>query len=996
MDRRRIALGLQQGLGFEPEFNGLQNTSRGMPVNESGQSTNAVGMVPSGNIGSNGQFLRRSSRKSMSRGSLGSGSGAGSAGNGVIGPSSFDTDLNFADDGIYLSDLEMANITSELEESENRRQAGVGVGRPSPLDRNGLEMAMSLGQQGPITRGRASISRSNANSSQYLDTTGSGRMSIDRLESPDTQPVTSQPLWSLSYDPVTTLDNSSRRSFGRTSDSSASGSRVQPIIGGSGGAVSGGRSNSGGENLTRASGGSVSNTPGGGHETDSSNDEFLSFAGESQQQRRSLLLQQQMTPYDNQPQQIRFPTSNSVMNYDQPRGRSRVSNSSMAQQQQQQQQQQQRQQNALLQQLDPLQSHMPHQSLTQSHLQNQNQRIVQPQYQRVQPLISVPVRSSSVDSRNQRPHNMISAGHIHQRQPRYPSHPHTEQHSHSTPYYDREGSGSGDEQTQQVRPEDPISIRRKKYKPKSSIPPDLSSSNYAEQCAAAAISSRLNPYRLHVDEYNILRSHLSYVHVTTYLNIRNGILRLWLSNPIVKVTMFEAAGCARDERFYGLAEFAYEWLVRNGYINFGCLEYPLSNIEQSVDYEHPLKPRPTIVIIGAGIAGLGCARQLDSLLNRYAQNFTGEYEDIPRIIVLEGRRRIGGRIYSAPLKSDHNCMVDLGAQIIMGYGDGNPLGVLVRRQLGLPILPMDPPSGLCDSVNNEQVPEEIEDRAHRLYGHLLKKMAQFKNGMPEPSTVQGDEVLMNAAKDPSTRDEFQESQTIAKLEENGELPKPYEDPGFIDEGSKYGTDEQETQEEFKFLKSIGIDSKKISSRKTIHVAPEPQGEMYPSLGETLTGLLGQLNELAQLTPQDIRLVNWYLANLEYSTGTNLNNLSLSSWNQDDGHDFSGRHSVIRNGYMSLPRGLYVYPEKLDVRFKTSVKVIEYHDDYSDVFLENGEKIQADRVIVTVPLGILKDRTIQFIPDLPQWKTDSIERLGFGVTNKVCILKEGIKIGSKRY
>lgn len=56
-------------------------------------------------------------------------------------------------------------------------------------------------------------------------------------------------------------------------------------------------------------------------------------------------------------------------------------------------------------------------------------------------------------------------------------------------------------------------------------------------------------------------------------------------------------------------------------------------------------------------------------------------------------------------------------------------------------------------------------------------------------------------------------------------------------------------------------------------------------------------------------------------------------------------------------------------------------------MENGEQIKADRVIVTVPLGVLKDRTIQFIPDLPKWKSDSIERLGFGVMNKVCLVYE---------
>jgi monoamine oxidase len=40
------------------------------------------------------------------------------------------------------------------------------------------------------------------------------------------------------------------------------------------------------------------------------------------------------------------------------------------------------------------------------------------------------------------------------------------------------------------------------------------------------------------------------------------------------------------------------------------------------------------------------------------------------------------------------------------------------------------------------------------------------------------------------------------------------------------------------------------------------------------------------------------------------------------------------------------------------------------------------VVVTVPLGILKSRSISFVPELPAAKLDAIDRLGFGVFEKV--------------
>ena len=45
--------------------------------------------------------------------------------------------------------------------------------------------------------------------------------------------------------------------------------------------------------------------------------------------------------------------------------------------------------------------------------------------------------------------------------------------------------------------------------------------------------------------------------------------------------------------------------------------------------------------------------------------------------------------------------------------------------------------------------------------------------------------------------------------------------------------------------------------------------------------------------------------------------------------------------------------------------------------------QADAVVVTVPLGVLKrPDAIRFTPQLSQRKRDAIGRLGFGAMNKV--------------
>ena len=42
----------------------------------------------------------------------------------------------------------------------------------------------------------------------------------------------------------------------------------------------------------------------------------------------------------------------------------------------------------------------------------------------------------------------------------------------------------------------------------------------------------------------------------------------------------------------------------------------------------------------------------------------------------------------------------------------------------------------------------------------------------------------------------------------------------------------------------------------------------------------------------------------------------------------------------------------------------------------------DSVLVTVPLGVLKAKSIKFEPELPEWKQESIDKLGFGNLNKI--------------
>jgi monoamine oxidase len=76
--------------------------------------------------------------------------------------------------------------------------------------------------------------------------------------------------------------------------------------------------------------------------------------------------------------------------------------------------------------------------------------------------------------------------------------------------------------------------------------------------------------------------------------------------------------------------------------------------------------------------------------------------------------------------------------------------------------------------------------------------------------------------------------------------------------------------------------------------------------------------------------------------------------------------------------------------RIGVTKIEYSEDdkparVSYIDANDGTKHTklAQKVLVTVPLGVLKANSIDFVPTLPKWKQDAINYIGFGVLNK-CI------------
>ncbi|PRC42517.1 amine oxidase, partial [Mycobacterium sp. ITM-2017-0098] len=133
------------------------------------------------------------------------------------------------------------------------------------------------------------------------------------------------------------------------------------------------------------------------------------------------------------------------------------------------------------------------------------------------------------------------------------------------------------------------------------------------------------------------------------------------------------------------------------------------------------------------------------------------------------------------------------------------------------------------------------------------------------------------------------------------------------------------------------------------------------------------------TDLDDPLMQWVVAGAigsEYAADPD--ELSLR-WFGNEG-EFDGPDLILPGGYVQIVDHL---ARDLTIRLGAEVTRVAY--GAATVTVDTAqETFEADHVIVTVPLGVLKAGTIVFDPPLPEGKQKAIRRLGFGLLDKVVL------------
>lgn len=320
-------------------------------------------------------------------------------------------------------------------------------------------------------------------------------------------------------------------------------------------------------------------------------------------------------------------------------------------------------------------------------------------------------------------------------------------------------------------------------------------------------------------------------------------------------------------RYYNRRQFLQFLSLLSGSGLLAC-----TNKKSPVQEKSPAMNQTQVLIIGAGIAGLAAARELK------AKGISAT--------ILEGRPRIGGRVYSD--RSLNNLPLDIGASWIHGI-DNNP----------------------------------------------IYKLAQSGN--------------------------------IKTLETNYEEIELYSNGKFLSDRGQEKIDQR--------LEDILKETRKIRKQRTA------QNQADISLRTALEEVI--LKGDRQLSAQQLRELDYAInTSIEHEYAGDVNNLSLYYWDQDwdQNSEIDGKDVLFPGGYSQII-DLVAKDLLVDIKFNQIVKKIIYNNQ-GVVVTTNQGNFSAEKVIITLPLGVLKKGSVEFSPQLPEPKVNAINRLGMGVLNKL--------------
>ena len=151
--------------------------------------------------------------------------------------------------------------------------------------------------------------------------------------------------------------------------------------------------------------------------------------------------------------------------------------------------------------------------------------------------------------------------------------------------------------------------------------------------------------------------------------------------------------------------------------------------------------------------------------------------------------------------------------------------------------------------------------------------------------------------------------------------------------------------------------------------------------ESLLDVFEKFASINGLGDDDRRLWLHSLSSMfSHEFGADISELSIMSY--DGPSTLRGGDVVFPGGYSQI---VDVLSAGRDIRLNHAVTEIDHAGSEAVITTASGETFDADRVVVTVPLGVLKAGALSFTPALPPRMQEAIDSLDMGILNRTCLL-----------
>ncbi|KAJ8943337.1 hypothetical protein NQ318_000552 [Aromia moschata] len=341
--------------------------------------------------------------------------------------------------------------------------------------------------------------------------------------------------------------------------------------------------------------------------------------------------------------------------------------------------------------------------------------------------------------------------------------------------------------------------------------------------------------------------------VKVYLNIRNRILQMWLENPKQQLVL--------------------EHAIDN-------MEAPYNSDLHLLKRPIPAKKYGKVIVIGAGIAGLAAAQQL--------QQFG-----------LEG-----------------NYVADLGAMVVTGLG-GNPVTTL-SKQIDMELhrirqkCPLYQSTGVTVDKDKDEMVEREFNRLLEATSYLSHQLDFNYAGNKPVSLGQALEWVIKLQEKHVKEKQIQHLKSVISLQEK------------LKTNQKMLINVKEQMQEIhtKVKEMAAIEKRDIHEEFAYRSGIKDLNTLaseWDQLQEQAKEIEGKLQELENSRPSDVylsskdrQILDWHFANLEFANATPLSNLSLKHWDQDDDFEFTGNHLTGRIFYIIywIPQFMFFKIQKI--------------------------------------------------------------------------------------